>query len=265
MARFPHAVLIGGLLTASPGFAVASGIELRPLGVHATGTFAEGGAEIAAHDPATQRLFVVNGAHHVVDVIDIRNPLLPALVRSIDVTPFGAAANSVAVRSGLVVAAVENVNKQAPGSAVFFDADGNHLKTVTVGALPDMVTFSPDGKWVLVANEGEPSDDYSVDPEGSVSVIDLRHGIGHVSQSSVRTAGFSAWNGAPPPGVRVYGPGATVAQDLEPEYITVSADSRTAWVTVQEANALATVDIAQARVTHPVSYTHLTLPTIYSV
>jgi hypothetical protein len=186
----------------------------------------------------------------VVDVIDIRNPLLPALVRSIDVTPFGAAANSVAVRSGLVVAAVENVNKQAPGSAVFFDADGNHLKTVTVGALPDMVTFSPDGKWVLVANEGEPSDDYSVDPEGSVSVIDLRHGIGHVSQSSVRTAGFSAWNGAPPPGVRVYGPGATVAQDLEPEYITVSADSRTAWVTVQEANALATVDIAQARVTH---------------
>jgi 2',3'-cyclic-nucleotide 2'-phosphodiesterase/3'-nucleotidase/5'-nucleotidase len=249
MVRIPL-VLAGVWLAASAVPVAASGIELRPLGVHATGTFAAGGAEIAAHDPATQRLFVVNGAHHLIDVLDISDPLHPTLVRSIDVTPFGGGANSVAVRGGLVVAAVENVNRQARGSAVFFDANGNHLKTVTVGALPDMVTFSPDGRWVLIANEGEPSDDYLVDPEGSVSVIDLRHGIAHLNQSKVRTAGFSAWNGAPPPGVRVYGPGSTVAQDLEPEYITISADSRTAWVTVQEANALATVDIGQARVTN---------------
>lgn len=233
-----------------PAGSVASPIELRPLGVHATGIFAGGGSEIAAHDPATQRLFVVNGGSHTVDVLDIRNPLLPALVRTIDMTPFGNAANSVAVHDGLVVAAVENVNRQAPGSAVFFDANGNHLKTVTVGALPDMVVFSPNGDWVLVANEGEPSDDYLVDPEGSVSVIDLRHGVSHLAQSDVRTAGFAAFNGAPPPGVRVFGPNATVAQDMEPEYITVSPDSRTAWVTVQEANAIATIDIAHAKVTH---------------
>jgi hypothetical protein len=235
--------------TVVPLTAAASEIELRPLGVYASGVFAGGGSEIAAHDPLTQRLFVVNGGLHTVDVLDIRNPHLPALVRTIDMTPFGNAANSVAVHGGLVVAAVENANRQAPGSAVFFDVNGNHLKTVTVGALPDMVTFSPDGDWVLVANEGEPSDDYLVDPEGSVSVIDLRHGIAHLSQSDVRTAGFGAFNGAPPPGVRVFGPGSTLAQDMEPEYITVSEDSRTAWVTVQEANAIATVDIKHARVT----------------
>lgn len=239
-------LLVGALPVAS----VASDIELRPLGVYSSGLFAEGGSEIAAHDPATQRLFVVNGGQHSVDVLDIRNPLLPSLVRTIDMTPHGNAANSVAVHKGLVVAAVENVNRQAPGSAVFFDTNGSHLKTVTVGALPDMVVFSPDGDWVLVANEGEPSDDYLVDPEGSISVIDLRHGIAHLTQSKVRTAGFGAFNSAPPPGVRVFGPNATLAQDMEPEYITVSADSRTAWVTVQEANAIATVDIKHARVTH---------------
>jgi hypothetical protein len=50
-------------------------------------------------------------------------------------------------------------------------------------------------------------------------------------------------------GVRIYGPGATVAQDLEPEYITISADSSTAYVTLQENNAIATIDIASKTVT----------------
>jgi hypothetical protein len=49
--------------------------------------------------------------------------------------------------------------------------------------------------------------------------------------------------------VRIFGPGATVAQDLEPEYITVSPDGTTAYVTLQENNALAAVNIATATVT----------------
>jgi len=40
-----------------------------------------------------------------------------------------------------------------------------------------------------------------------------------------------------------------VAQDFEPDYITVSPDSRAAWVTLQEANAIAIIDIATATVT----------------
>lgn len=235
---------------ASLALAESSPLVLQPLGSYATGVFAAGGSEIAAHDPFHQRLFVVNGAHSVVDVLDISDPSSPWLVSSIDVTPWGKAANSVAVHRGLVVAAVENVDKQAPGAAVFFDTSGQYLKHVTVGALPDMVTFSPDGRWVLVANEGEPSDDYLADPEGSVSVIDLRRGVAHLRQSDVRTAGFAAYNGpALPAGVRVYGPGSSAAQDFEPEYITVSHDSRTAWVTLQENNAIATVDVWRARVT----------------
>ncbi len=46
-----------------------------------------------------------------------------------------------------------------------------------------------------------------------------------------------------PPAFVSYGPGATLAQDLEPEYIAVSHDSKTAWVTLQENNAMAILDI----------------------
>lgn len=43
--------------------------------------------------------------------------------------------------------------------------------------------------------------------------------------------------------MRIFGPNATVAQDLEPEFITASADGKTAWVTLQEANAIAVIDL----------------------
>jgi len=117
-----------------------------------------------------------------------------------------------------------------------------------VGAVPDMVTFTPDGQFLLVANEGEPSDDYKVDPEGSVSVVDLSGGVAALTQEAVRTARFTGhlpvvndWS------LRQFGPGATLAQDLEPEYIAVSQDSKTAWVTLQENNAFATLNIRKAR------------------
>jgi 2',3'-cyclic-nucleotide 2'-phosphodiesterase / 3'-nucleotidase / 5'-nucleotidase len=133
---------------------------------------------------------------------------------------------------------------------LFFDAFGVLLNQVTVGALPDMITFTPNGAMVLTADEGQPTDDYTFDPEGSVSIIDLRKGIELVTQHDVTIAGFTAFNGNIDPKIRIFGPGATVAQDLEPEYIAVSHDSRTAWVTLQENNALAEVDLKQKKVTY---------------
>ena len=113
-----------------------------------------------------------------------------------------------------------------------------------------MLTFTPDGTRVVVANEGEPNDDYSVDPEGSVSIIDLAGGVEALTEDSVRTAGFSQFNDAELDArIRIYGPNATVAQDLEPEYVAIAADGATAYVTLQENNALAVVDLANAEVT----------------
>lgn len=151
-------------------------IELNLLGsYHAPGdVFDSGAAEIVAHDADNQRLFVVNAGAATVDVLDIQDPSSPVLLQTIDATAEGASANSVAVHGGLVAVAIEAEVKQDPGKVVFYNAgDLGKVGSVTVGALPDMVTFTRDGQKVLVANEGEPSDDYSNDPVGSVSIVDL--------------------------------------------------------------------------------------------
>ncbi|MEW8586513.1 MAG: alkaline phosphatase, partial [Candidatus Thiodiazotropha sp.] len=103
-----------------------------------------------------------------------------------------AGAHSVAVHKGVVAVAIEADDKQAPGVVAFYDAvDLSLINSVQVGALPDMVTFTPNGKYLLVANEGEPNDDYTVDPEGSISIIELKHGASH---AKVRTADFTRFN-----------------------------------------------------------------------
>lgn len=227
----------------------SAGIQLNAIGTYASGQFDGGAAEIVGHDPRTQRLFVVNASAAVVDVLDIQNPAAPSLFASLNVTPYGAVANSVAVYDGYVAVAVENSVKTDPGSVVIFDRQLNFLTQLTVGALPDMLTFTRDGKYLLVANEGEPSADYSIDPEGSVSVIDLARGLKKVQQSDVRTASFTEFNGTQlSASIRVFGPNATVAQDIEPEYIAVDHESKTAWVTCQENNAMAVIDLATAKV-----------------
>jgi hypothetical protein len=236
---------------AKSGNAAQKNITLDPLGTYATGLVDDAAAEIVAYDPATMRLFVINAGANTVDVLSLADPSTPSLLFSIDASPYGGGVNSVAVREGLVVIAVEADVKQDPGVAVFFDTNGNYLNQVTVGALPDAITITNNGRYAVVANEGEPNGAYTVDPEGSVSVIDLSGGP---MSATVATAGFGAFNAAPPPGVRLPRPfGATVAQDLEPEFVATSHDSRTAWVTLQENNALAIVDLPSATVTDVVA------------
>ncbi|MFB8830891.1 hypothetical protein ACE0DR_19730 [Azotobacter sp. CWF10] len=222
-------MLAAALLAAGlAGLAVAEvqppfSLRLSPLGTFHSGLFDQAAAEIVAHDPHSQRLYVVNAASGRVDVLDIHDPTAPALLFSIDLSVHGAAVNSVAVHGELVAAAVEARSKTDPGKAVFMDRDGQVLAAVEVGALPDMLTFTPDGRHVLVANEGEPSDDYGIDPEGSVSIIDLPGDIARLTQDQVRTADFRRFDDTElDDSVRVFGPHASVARDLEPEYIAVS-------------------------------------------
>lgn len=224
-------------------------LTLTRLGEYRTALFNQGAAEISAYDPASQRLFISNASVNTLDILNLSNPSAPQLITSLDLSSYGGGVNSVAVNQGRIAVAIENTDRTAPGHVVFFDAQGGFQAAVQVGALPDMVTFSPDGRYLLVANEGEPNDAYTVDPEGSVSVISLPTDLRRLTQAQVKHADFRDFNNALPAGVRVFGPNATSAQDLEPEYVTVSADSRTAWITLQENNALAQLDIRSARIT----------------
>ncbi|MFM6587303.1 MAG: choice-of-anchor I family protein [Microcystis panniformis] len=204
------------------------------------------GAEIPAYDPASRRLFVT-GPNNRLDIADISNPASPIRLPSINLSSYGAGVNSVAIQNGIVAVAMEANPITNNGSVVFFDTNGVFQSQVTVGALPDMLTFTPDGNRVLVANEGEAAN--GVNPDGSVSIINLSAGV---LKPTVNTATFTSFNGQENTlrnqGVRIF-PGQTVSQDVEPEYITVSDDGTTAWVALQENNGIAVVDIANAQVT----------------
>jgi 2',3'-cyclic-nucleotide 2'-phosphodiesterase/3'-nucleotidase/5'-nucleotidase len=251
---------------AFPPVAPAGAPKLEFVGRYDSGLGA-GAAEIPAYDAISRRMFVVNAEAASVDIVDLANPAQPSFVSAIDIDALFSTAteeaspNSVAVANGLVAVAVQLSaagGAQRPGVLAFFDSNGVLIEQAVAGALPDMVTFSPNGLWALTANEGEPNGDYSVDPEGSVTIVNTLRvrlqlalpALAHLfplRPNDTRQVGFAGLNGQKAAlqaaGVRIYGPNATVAQDLEPESIAVDANSQLAYVTLQENNAIAVIAI----------------------
>ena len=247
-------------------------VELTVAGTHETGLFDASAAEIPAFDPTTGRLFVVNAEKGAVDVLTVGEDAAPAAettltvagVRAADgsVIGEGATVNSVAVSGGVMAVAVEAPVKTNLGWLAFYRTDTlDPLGAVRVGALPDSVAISPNGAYAVVANEGEPADDFSVDPEGTVSVVTLPKNVrqyARLTQDAVRTVDFRAYDeGAElPEGVRVFGPDVQVpegqeeagyvARNLEPEYVAIDPTGRTAYVSLQEANAVVAIDLKSA-------------------
>jgi hypothetical protein len=233
-------VLVFALILAAGPFArgrvhaAGNGIHLSEIGRYDTTA-----AEISAYDPATKLLYVT-GAGANVEVLDLSNPASPVLFKTLYFD-----ATSVAIKNGIVAIAVpfpgDNTKK---GSVYLYESTSALGDPVIVeaGYLPDMVTFTPDGRRILVANEGERVG--TVDPAGSVTIIDVGRGI---AKATVKHATFESYNERRAEllaeGVRIFPDAASVAQDMEPEYIAISADSKTAWVTLQENNAVAVLRI----------------------
>lgn len=210
-------------------------------------TTIEGSAETVAYDMTLQRAFFTNSVSNSFTIIDVSNPQNPALVSNISLVNYGGGPNSIAVHDGVVAIAIEADIKQDPGSVVLFDLDGVHIKTLTAGALPDMLTYTHDGMKILVACEGEPNDDYTIDPEGSITIIDMSAGAASATVSSVDFTSFNdKKESLKNKGVRIFGNNntVTVAQDLEPEFITVVPDGSIAYINLQENNAVAVLDLS---------------------
>ncbi len=242
-------------------------------------------SEIPAFDPASKRLYVVAASTVNVYTVSNTGALAPATNLAVGFTvPAGTtpAPNSVSVKNGIVAVAYEIKTSTTPftnqrGQVSFYRAsDGAFLSSVEVGFLPDMLTFTPDGTKVLVANEGEPNENYTIDPEGSVSVISINSvnlAAGTLS-ATVQEANFNAFDAQraalTASGVRIIGDrtiggvpvSTTVSQDVEPEYIAISADGLTAKITLQENNAIATLNIATATITEikPLGLKNFNLP-----
>ena len=216
--------------------------------------FGNGGTEIVKYNPKNDYAYSVNGDKEALDIIDVKHPGKDGainLVKRIYLQDNGIEAGdltSVTVHpSGDYVAvSAPAVDKTKPGHVVFYGSNGDYINNVTVGSLPDMVTFSKDSKYLLVANEEEPSDDYTVNPPGSVSVIDVTGGPANVTANNVRTAMFTKEHQE---GIRALGPNAEDAYlNIEPEYIAVDSQSKYAYVILQEVSAIAKVDIVKGQI-----------------
>ena len=224
--------------------------------------FDESAAEIVAYHPDSKTAYLVNSNSKAVDVVDLSDVTAPTITSTLDVagdveTAVDAlsegdlgAVNSVDVSGDYLAVAIEADTKQDTGYIAFYNVDGTFVSAVAAGALPDKVGFSPDGKYAVVANEGEPNDDYSVDPAGTITVIDVSGGFDIATAATADFTDFNAGGSKDLTGpVRISAKAESVAQDLEPEFIAFSADSTTAFATLQENNAVAIIDLASAEVT----------------
>ena len=216
-------------------------------------------AEISAYSADTGYLYTVGGSSGAIVVSDLTDPSNPRAVAI--ARPEGGlqTLQSVAVFGNLLAVAVQNEIKTDPGFVQFYDLTNPALPTflssVTVGSLPDAVKFNADGTRLLVTNEGEPNAIYTIDPEGSISVIDTRGYLAQTpvapTQIDVQSIDFSAWENRREElinrGIRIgerLGITTTVGQDLEPENIAISADGRTAWISLQENSAFVVLDLS---------------------
>lgn len=217
-----------------------------------------GEAEIVDFDPATDRAFVTSSAGvTVVDASDPSNLVIGSVLDPVAIGASDSAVTSVSVSNGILAAAVPGADELLPGKVFFYDtATLAFLGEVTVGALPDMLTFDDTGSYLLVANEGQSAGDENEpdalpNPEGSVSVITIN--TEDLSASDVNTLGFGDASlteaALLAKDVRINPNAPSVATDIEPEYITI--DGTTAYIALQENNAVAVIE----DITNPQAFT----------
>jgi hypothetical protein len=233
--------------------------KLSYIGGYSVGSVsADGGvAEIVQYNKDNKRIYLVNGALGTLDIVDVsmlRSETFTELTlyKRIDVSEMGTARGfvygdltsvAISTKNKIIATAVQHSDYAEQGYIVILNYEGEYLRHYRVGVQPDMICFTPDEQHVLTANEGEPREGYAdgaIDPPGTVTIVNVR-------THAVRTAGFEKFDATRDALVQsgvILNRGINPSLDFEPEYITVSDDGRTAWVSLQEANAIAVLNIA---------------------
>ncbi len=237
-------------------------IKLVQVGRYQSGIFDKSAAEIVTYDYSTKQTFVVNANSGKVDVLNSADISLPTFVSSLhvaaDIGDNAGSANSVDVYNGLLAVAMDNIIKTNNGWIAFYKtADLSFIKKIAVGSLPDMVVFSPNGKKLVVAIEASPDEGYINDPNGQVAVINIDWD-GTRLTTNLTNIDFTDFNvGEPrhnelPANLILSGIGssgkASVAADLEPEYIVINKNSTRAFVALQENNGIAVINLTNKTV-----------------
>ncbi|MGN0408437.1 MAG: choice-of-anchor I family protein [Bacteroides sp.] len=244
------------------GFENANAVTLNKIGSYITGVSNKDGgvAEIVSYDSKNNKAWVVNGATGLLDILNLSDVTCAVsdkiTAKSLDIKAITNAADpkfsygdmtSVSVNSelGIVAVALQNEAYDKDGRVAILNTDGELLALINAGNQPDMLCFTPDGSKILVANEGEPRGGISeeiTDPAGSVTIITINKE--NIKNSQSYTIGFEAFdsrkNELLADGI-IFRSGALPSSDFEPEYIACSDD--TAYVALQEANAIAVLDI----------------------
>jgi DNA-binding beta-propeller fold protein YncE len=205
-------------------------------------------AEISAYMPAKKKLFVVGDAN-IVEVVDLSNP---GVAKKVSETSILGNASSVTVHGDLVAVSMLEIEEWRDGQVqvMRYTDSLEVLGVYKVCSQPDMIKFTPDGKNLLVACEGSPSKDFAVDPEGGIAFLSVPKADAESWKNAELTvAGFDKLdtNALKKAGVRSPG-NQGFLRSLEPEYITVSDDSKLAWVSLQENNALAIIDVPAKKI-----------------
>ena len=211
----------------------------------------ENGAEISAFHRRHRLALVVNGSDQL-DVVSYADFSAPQVQQSLHLH---GTANSVDVTAdGLIAVATARAGSHRGWIEWFqIQADGSIERAgrIRAGNLPDSLAFSPDGSKLVVADEGEPNSFYGTDdgrdPKGSISLVHVNRSA--PSSSEVTSLGFGSYTRRQlnDLGLRLSGPdGTRVARDIEPEFVSISRDGRTAHVTLQENNGIATIDLETA-------------------
>jgi uncharacterized protein len=251
------ATLVSGAgVTADP----RSAPHLVPIVTYDTGLGALG-AEIISirHSDGIAVLTNIAGS---VDILDLSNPFQPRLLRRVSIgTAFGTP-NSAAVHPNHDYFLVAIGTAGATGAVQAYRlSDGSFLGGAALGIQPDSIAIAPNGQHAVVANEAEgvpPAGGGTVGSdggEGSISIVDLTgfNGVGP-GTFSVTTIALPSINSIPgvtsgrTDGIALLSIDNTPAR-IEPESVAFSPNSRFAYLTLQENNAVVRVDVRTAELT----------------